>query len=150
MLILTLEPKILLNESRIESATRKLLTEELLNLYKKDQLLEVANHYGVELHKQSKKDVILATLKAHLVEEMVLTALAVGASPSVDMIGFSDVSPGVRESSKLANVAPILTGLGAGLTFEQQNSFFCYSSSRSKIMLWSWKRMSTGCSPSQS
>jgi len=93
-------------------------TEE--NLYKKDQLWEVADHYGVELHKQSKKDDMSATLKAYLVEKNIFSALTVGASASVEMSGVSDVSPEVSESSKMANAAPLLTGLGVGLTFEQQ------------------------------
>lgn len=63
---------------------------------------------------------MLATLKAQLVEKKVLSDLAVGASAPVEMSGFSDVSPGVSQSSKLANVEPILTGLWTSLAFEQQ------------------------------
>lgn len=67
-------------------------SEDLLNSYKKDQLLKVADHYGVKLLKKSNKDEVLATLKAHLVEEKVLSVLAVGANAPVEMNGFADVA----------------------------------------------------------
>ena len=94
-------------------------SDELLNSYKKDQLVKVAEHYDVELSKNLNKDELLATLKHKLVEKEVLPVLVGSLKAPEEMDSVSDVaSPRVTGPVMMSKMAPVLTGLG--FTFEQQ------------------------------
>ena len=94
-------------------------SDELLNSYKKEQLMRVADHYGVELPKKVNKEELLATLKHELVEKEVLPVLVGSVEAPIDKDSVSEVaSKRVTGPVEMANMAPVLTGLG--FTFEQQ------------------------------
>lgn len=67
------------------------------------------------------KDKLLAMLKAQLIKSNVLSS-AQGASALVRGTSLSDVAS-ARISGPGKVLAPVLSGLGAGLTFEQQKEF---------------------------
>ena len=93
--------------------------DELLNSYRKDQLVKVAEHYGVEFPKKFNKDELLTTLKDQLVEREVLPVPVGSFKTPVDEYSVLDVdSTRVTEPVTFSKMAPVMTGLG--FTLEQQ------------------------------
>nr|XP_033957166.1 uncharacterized protein LOC117460055 [Pseudochaenichthys georgianus] len=82
--------------------------EDLLDTYKKDQLLRVADHYGLELPKKLNKEELLVEIKAQLVEKSILSVF------------LGPTSKQSIESGNVSGVAPVLSGLGVGLSFKEQ------------------------------
>lgn len=74
--------------------------EDLLGTYKKDQLLRVADHYGLELPKKLNKEELLVEIKAQLVEKSVLSVF------------LGPTSQQSIESGKVSGMVPVLSGLG--------------------------------------
>lgn len=96
-------------------------SERLLNSYKKEQLLQVADHFGVEVSRRLSKDDLLVTLKARLVEDKILAVRVESEKTPVGMASVSDVDfPNPSLPGKGPSVVPVLAGFGAGLSFEQQ------------------------------
>ncbi|XP_030271930.1 uncharacterized protein LOC115581177 isoform X1 [Sparus aurata] len=88
-------------------------SEELLNCYKKDQLLKLADFYKVELPKKLSKEELLKTLKDKLAESGILSGLGDGAPVSV-------TDSADKASPVVSRSVPSVAGYGVGLTFEQQ------------------------------
>ncbi|XP_033942524.1 uncharacterized protein cep104 isoform X1 [Pseudochaenichthys georgianus] len=82
--------------------------EDVLGTYKKDQLLRVADHYGLELPKKLNKEELLVEIKAQLVEKSILSVF------------LGPTSKQSIESGNVSGVAPVLSGLGVGLSFKEQ------------------------------
>ncbi|CAN9508185.1 unnamed protein product [Ophioblennius macclurei] len=91
---------------------------DLLDSYTKEQLFQVADYYRVWITKKMNKEELLTTLKGQLVESNILSSVE-GASAPVEVTSLSDVaSAGVSGPGKA--LSPVLSGIGTGLTFEQQ------------------------------
>ena len=72
-------------------------SKDLLNSYKKDHLLKMADYFSAKLPKKLSKDGSLDTLKAQSVQRKVSSVLVDGASAPVGVTSFSDVaSPTVK------------------------------------------------------
>lgn len=85
-------------------------TETLLKCYKKEQLLEVARYYQLEVPEKVRKDVLLNMLKTALRDKKILPVLA----ESETVITSGDLP------SRAKLVSPLLSSFGDGLTFEEQ------------------------------
>lgn len=86
-------------------------TWELLKTLNKEQLQKVAEHFDVECPRQSRKDTMLSTLKAYLVQQKVL--------PHVEECGSDMMPPAAGRSLEHPKLVSQVEGFGATLTFEQ-------------------------------